>query len=138
SSSVYADSDFAVSGIFSDKQEGIDCESPKEFSRLSGNRVNANYLPPCSSYLEEYDYTLVAWNWLLTKDEYDENSSMFESYGNDPKQQRVVFRDSTFDWGIGLDLIVGFFAMIVVLICIIAAFSYMSENEKKGVPRPVI
>ncbi|MCS0328327.1 hypothetical protein ND973_14515 [Vibrio diabolicus] len=138
SSNVHADSDYAVSGLFSDKQEGIDCESPKEFSRLSGNRVNANYLPPCSSYLEEYDYTLVAWNWLLTKDEYDENSSMFESYGNDPKQQRVAFQESTFDWGIGLDLIVGFFAMIVVLICIIAAFSYMSENEQKGVPRPVI
>ncbi|HHG3569268.1 TPA: hypothetical protein ACPV0A_000708 [Vibrio parahaemolyticus] len=138
SSNVYAESDFAISSLFTDKQEGIDCESPKEFSRLSGNRTNANYLPPCFSYLEQYDYTVVAWNWLLTKDEYDENSSMFESYGNDPNQQRVVFRDSTFDWGIGLDLIVGFFAMIVALICIIAAFSYMSENEKKGVPRPVI
>ncbi|MBG0757687.1 hypothetical protein [Vibrio cidicii] len=138
SNNVYADSDYAVSGLFSDKQEGIDCESPREFSRLSGNRTNANYLPPCSSYLEQYDYTLVAWNWLLTKDEYDENSSMFESYGNDPNQQRVAFRDSTFDWGIGLDLIVGFFAMIVTLICIIQAFSYMSNNEQKGVPRPVI
>ncbi|TOF10531.1 hypothetical protein CGJ28_26905, partial [Vibrio parahaemolyticus] len=63
---------------------------------------------------------------------------MFESYGNNPKQQRVVFREETFDWGIGLDLIVGFFAMIVALICIIQAFSYMSENEEKGVPRPVI
>ncbi|MEK2090375.1 hypothetical protein WOB63_00895 [Vibrio parahaemolyticus] len=138
SSNVHAESDFAVSGLFSDKQEGIDCESPREFSRLSGNRTNANYLPPCSSYLDEYDYTIVAWNWLLTKDEYDENSSMFESYGNDPKQQRVVFREETFDWGIGLDLIVGFFAMIVALICIIQAFSYMSNKEQQGVPRPVI
>ncbi|HHG3557999.1 TPA: hypothetical protein ACPV0I_000073 [Vibrio parahaemolyticus] len=138
SSNVYAESDFAISSLFTDKQEGIECESPKEFSRLSGNRTNANYLPPCFSYLEQYDYTVVAWNWLLTKDEYDENSSMFESYGNDPNQQRVVFRDSTFDWGIGLDLIVGFFAMIVALICIIQTFVYMSENEEKGVPRPVI
>ncbi|HCH2724034.1 TPA: hypothetical protein NKS78_001556 [Vibrio parahaemolyticus] len=138
SSNVYAESDFAISGLFTDKQEGIDCESPKEFSRLSGNRTNANYLPPCYSYLEQYDYTLVAWNWLLTKDEYDENSSMFESYGNDPNQQRVVFRESTFDWGIGLDLIVGFFAIIVALICIIQVFIYMSNNEQKGVPRPVI
>lgn len=35
SSNVHAESDFAVSGLFSDKQEGIDCESQENFQDLA-------------------------------------------------------------------------------------------------------
>lgn len=138
SSSVYAESAYAISNLFSELEEGVDCISPKQFSEMTGNYGSGVYLPPCSGHLEAVDQTVTNFHWLLSKDEYLKHAEMFELKGNDSKRQAVVFQENIFDWGIGIEEFQNLIILLIILIGVGSSFQYMSKRDNGGIPKGLI